>query len=285
MLCYAMLLLDRVHGRVHAVAALLTNSLCRRQVTGGLAAPSAILSRAFQELSNARLGFNSAMKIASTPFPFPYAQQTVVLVLVLMFTTPLAVAAFVPSAGLAFTLTFFTVGGFHALAEISFELEAPFGGHANELPLELMHDQYNRDLEALLDPQGLGATFTTSRWQAELDGSAATERRSDRSAAEAEAAARRGSRQGPGTLRRLDQQQLFIGEDLDEQSCRSKSVTSMGKARDVEEGGGGLGQKYGANHKISSVVPEDAQTPTDVDRMYGNAVLGRDNTLRNLGRP
>ena len=40
--------------------------------------PPPILSRVYQELSNAMLGFNSAMKVATTPFPFPYAQLNVI---------------------------------------------------------------------------------------------------------------------------------------------------------------------------------------------------------------
>ena len=53
-----------------------------RQREGGVAVPPPILSRVYQELSNAMLGFNSAMKVATTPFPFPYAQLNVIQVLV-----------------------------------------------------------------------------------------------------------------------------------------------------------------------------------------------------------
>eukprot|EP00326_Haptolina_ericina_P017329 CAMPEP_0181196446 /NCGR_PEP_ID=MMETSP1096-20121128/15472_1 /TAXON_ID=156174 ORGANISM="Chrysochromulina ericina, Strain CCMP281" /NCGR_SAMPLE_ID=MMETSP1096 /ASSEMBLY_ACC=CAM_ASM_000453 /LENGTH=418 /DNA_ID=CAMNT_0023286211 /DNA_START=27 /DNA_END=1283 /DNA_ORIENTATION=+ len=145
--------LEGSQEHVHHTLSWVVRMITKRQAGGGLKVPPPILSRVYQELSNAYLAFNGAAKIAATPFPFPYAQVAVVQILVLMITIPIIVATFCADAPIfASGLTAVTVGGFHAIVEISYELEAPFSAHANAIPLKLMHDQFNRQLESLLQP-------------------------------------------------------------------------------------------------------------------------------------
>jgi len=125
-----------------------------------VAVPPPILSRVYQELSNAMLGFNSAMKVATTPFPFPYAQLNVIQVCMLVATCPLIVAAFTESSYLSFLLTALTVMGFQGLTEVACDLESPFVSSANELPLNVMHDRFNRNLELLLSPAYISHNYS-----------------------------------------------------------------------------------------------------------------------------
>jgi len=131
-----------------------------RQREGGVAVPPPILSRVYQELSNAMLGFNSAMKVAESPFPFPYAQLNVIQVWLLVATCPLIVAAFTESSNLSFVLTALTVMGFQGLTEVACDLESPFVSSANELPLNVMHDRFNRQLELLLTPAYISHNYS-----------------------------------------------------------------------------------------------------------------------------
>ena len=147
---------------VHHTLSWVVRMITKRQAGGGLKVPPPILSRVYQELSNAYLAFNGAAKIAATPFPFPYAQVAVVQILVLMITIPIIVATFCADAPIfASGLTAVTVGGFHAIVEISYELEAPFSAHANAIPLKLMHDQFNRQLESLLQCASLSPSSSS----------------------------------------------------------------------------------------------------------------------------
>jgi predicted membrane chloride channel (bestrophin family) len=153
-------LLRKCEDPTHMVASWMIRGITVRQREGGVSVPPPILSRVYQELSNAMLGYNSALKVSATPFPFPYAQLNQLQVVAMIFTCPMIVAAFTESYVLAAVLTGLTVLGFQGLAEVACELESPFSSHSNELPLNMMHDHFNRQLEALLCPAYISHNYS-----------------------------------------------------------------------------------------------------------------------------
>jgi len=69
-------LLRNCEDPTHMVASWMIRGITVRQREGGVSVPPPILSRVYQELSNAMLGYNNALKVATTPFPFPYVCAT-----------------------------------------------------------------------------------------------------------------------------------------------------------------------------------------------------------------
>ncbi|HBF26304.1 MAG TPA: hypothetical protein DDW61_00785, partial [Actinobacteria bacterium] len=69
-------LLRKCEDPTHMVASWMIRGITVRQREGGVSVPPPILSRVYQELSNAMLGYNNALKVATTPFPFPYVCAT-----------------------------------------------------------------------------------------------------------------------------------------------------------------------------------------------------------------
>ena len=78
----------------------------------------------------------------------------------MIFTCPMIVAAFTESYMLAAVLTGLTVLGFQGLAEVACELESPFSSHSNELPLNMLHHHFNRQLEGLLCPAYISHNYS-----------------------------------------------------------------------------------------------------------------------------
>ena len=70
------------------------------------------------------------------------------------------VAAFTESSYLSFLLTALTVMGFQGLTEVACDLESPFVKSANELPLNVMHHDFNRQLELLLSPAYISHNYS-----------------------------------------------------------------------------------------------------------------------------
>ena len=78
----------------------------------------------------------------------------------MIFTCPMILAAFTESYMLAAVLTGLTVLGFQGLAEVACELESPFSSHSNELPLNMLHHHFNRQLEGLLCPAYISHNYS-----------------------------------------------------------------------------------------------------------------------------
>lgn len=117
--------------------------LLREQLRGafGAVAPP-IVSRLPQFLSDGHLWYGNAQKIARVPFPFPHAQMATLWVHVCLFLIPvLLLAKVAPWFGLV--LNFLTVLLLAGLNELSKELESPFRGIPNDLPLNLFQAQFN----------------------------------------------------------------------------------------------------------------------------------------------
>mmetsp|Transcript_41279 Transcript_41279/g.90050 ORF Transcript_41279/g.90050 Transcript_41279/m.90050 type:complete len:476 (-) Transcript_41279:85-1512(-) len=114
-----------------------------------LLTPPPILSRCFQEISNASFGFNQAWKIARVPFPFPFAQILSLTLIGLVMITPFAIDQFTQSVVLTPIFSALVVMGYMGLNMIAVELENPFGGDANDLPLQDVHNAFIEVLEDL----------------------------------------------------------------------------------------------------------------------------------------
>jgi ion channel-forming bestrophin family protein len=87
-------------------------------------------------------------RIRNTPIPFSYSSYVKQFVLVFALVLPFALAKdFGYGAVIASMLTFFATMGLELLAE---EVENPFGGDANDLPLEDITATITRDVHAVL---------------------------------------------------------------------------------------------------------------------------------------
>ncbi|KAI8466896.1 MAG: hypothetical protein J3K34DRAFT_432097 [Monoraphidium minutum] len=135
--------------RPHLVAAWLQEVLVKRHAEGGLAVPTPVLARAYQLLSDAMSGYEQCRKIAATPFPFPWAQFMIVVLLVFTLSFPLLVVGFIRSNLLAVFMSSITVGTYWATSEVAREIEDPFWGEPNSMPLASMQHQVNRTLLTL----------------------------------------------------------------------------------------------------------------------------------------
>lgn len=122
--------------------------LSRETLAGsfGKVAPP-ILSRLYQYMSDAMLGYHQARKIAFIPFPFPHAQLTSLFIIVMMILMPLLVLSFTDDIVTASVLNFFCVVCFSGLHEVALILEKPFQNAPNDIPLNRFQAMFN---EALL---------------------------------------------------------------------------------------------------------------------------------------
>mmetsp|Transcript_6376 Transcript_6376/g.15879 ORF Transcript_6376/g.15879 Transcript_6376/m.15879 type:complete len:528 (+) Transcript_6376:94-1677(+) len=110
---------------------------------GSVAPP--IVSRLQQYSSDGHLWYNAARKMSYIPFPFPHAQMAALFVIASTVLMP-ALMLSKTAASFGFVLNFLTVLLFAGLNEISKELEFPFRGMPNDLPLNLFQAQFNEAL-------------------------------------------------------------------------------------------------------------------------------------------
>lgn len=110
-----------------------------------------IMSRAFQQLGDGYTNLIDAQKITDIPFPFPFAQMVTLLLMVASLVTPCICAFNIESKFAAGGFTFLSVFGFWSLNYIAGEIERPFGDDANDLPIDALQCEMNRDLKVLLD--------------------------------------------------------------------------------------------------------------------------------------
>eukprot|EP01066_Platyproteum_vivax_P007354 Platyproteum_vivax@DN2850_c0_g1_i1.p1 len=139
---------ERPYMVFHWINVLLIN----RRTAGGLCAAPPIVSRMFHELSDGMLYFNQACKIDDTPFPFPYIQLLQLCNWCLTFFAPIVLSCFVKNLGLAISLTVLGVGGYWAMHEAAADMESPFGGRSNDLPLPELHDDFLKRVQVFLTP-------------------------------------------------------------------------------------------------------------------------------------
>merc|ERR1712032_808513 len=115
-----------------------------------LVIPPPILSRVYQTISRGFVNLLNAKKITDTRFPFPYAQLLAMFLLMHVILTPITVSNLVEHKMWSALFTFIPVFGMFALHHIAVELENPFGGDPNDLPLAHFQTEMNRCLLMLL---------------------------------------------------------------------------------------------------------------------------------------
>ncbi|KAL7547054.1 hypothetical protein ACHAWF_010376 [Thalassiosira exigua] len=124
----------------------LNEFIIREQQHGSLGATAPpIVSRLQQYSSDGHLWYNAARKMSYVPFPFPHAQLTAMFEIVSLFVIPCLMLS-KTEVWFGLILNFFTVMLFSGLNELSKELEYPFRGMPNDLPLNLFQAQFNEAL-------------------------------------------------------------------------------------------------------------------------------------------
>lgn len=120
------------------------------QQNGLLAVSPPICTRAFQELSNGTLHFETMRCIAETQLPFPYSQVISVLLLLHLPYTVIVMNTLTSNPVLAGTYAAIGVFLVWALTFISTEIEQPFGDDLNDLPVRELQNMINANLLLLL---------------------------------------------------------------------------------------------------------------------------------------
>lgn len=109
---------------------------------GTLDAPPPIVSRVFQEVSNGKLGFNQAHKVAMVPFPFPFAQMVSLLLCLLYLLFPFYIELFTLNKYFSPVLCLFIPVCYCGLNCVAVELEEPFGNDWNDVDLETRQEEF-----------------------------------------------------------------------------------------------------------------------------------------------
>ena len=134
---------------VRAMVQRICRTVTTRQMAGGVIAPSPLVSRIFQELSNGMLGYENCTKIKEVPVPFAYVQYNALLLLTFAIITPVAVAGFTRNVVLSVFISILIVGSFGAMWLVTNELEDPFGSDDNDLPLVRYHDVFAQSINEM----------------------------------------------------------------------------------------------------------------------------------------
>lgn len=137
---------NRVEVIIHMIQVLIVEKL----ESGVLKIPPPILSRVFQTLSRGQVNLANCKKITYTLFPFPYAQVIAFLLILFSIGTPFVMASILEHAHWAFVYTAIPVFGLWSLNYIAGELEIPFGGDDNDLPLEDFQHHMNKSMLMLI---------------------------------------------------------------------------------------------------------------------------------------
>ena len=142
--------LNRSHNACHTVLCWLTSTVARRYKTD-VFVDAPITSRIFHELNQGHMAFMEAHALTSTPYPLPLAQMTNFVTFIFTFLlAPIQFAATVENLVWATGLNFFCTLLFMGVSEVARELEDPFVGQPNDLPLSFLHADLNLALIDLI---------------------------------------------------------------------------------------------------------------------------------------
>jgi len=146
-------LYSRVQAAKHRpqVVCQMVQSLIVNQISSGvLNIPPPILTRAFQEQSNAMIQFHEVCTCRQVPFPLPFVIVSEVLLIVHWIATPFFMGywcqGFPSAAGYTFMVSF-TLWTLHG---VSMELDNPFSCSTNALNTRFLQEQLNEQLVTLL---------------------------------------------------------------------------------------------------------------------------------------
>ena len=130
-------------------------------------APSPLVSRVYQELSNGLIAYNMATKMKEVPVPFAYVQFNALLLQLFSVITPIAVACFTRNIVVSVLIAVTVVGGFGAMWLVANELEDPFGADDNDLPLVEYHEHFVKSVYAVIYAPWMPAdqwTVSSGKW-------------------------------------------------------------------------------------------------------------------------
>ena len=164
--------LKRSHNACHTVLCWLTSTVARRYKADIFVDPP-ITSRIFHELNQGHMAFMEAHAVTCTPYPLPLAQMTNLVTLVFtMMLAPIQFAATIENPFWASGLSTFCTLLFLGVSECARELEDPFVGQPNDLPLSFLHAELNLGLIDLIKepwPHRRSQGDTTAQKQARAE--------------------------------------------------------------------------------------------------------------------
>eukprot|EP00451_Oxyrrhis_marina_P019134 CAMPEP_0204342208 /NCGR_PEP_ID=MMETSP0469-20131031/23963_1 /ASSEMBLY_ACC=CAM_ASM_000384 /TAXON_ID=2969 /ORGANISM="Oxyrrhis marina" /LENGTH=501 /DNA_ID=CAMNT_0051327073 /DNA_START=54 /DNA_END=1559 /DNA_ORIENTATION=- len=141
--------LETSPNKVMSLMNWITEAVMVQKEKGHLKTPEPILSRCFQELGIGMRGYYQSRKIAQIPFPYPFAQMLAMTLVGSTVLTPVAMDMFTQDVTFTVILTFVVTLGFWGLNQLAVELEDPYGGEANDLPLASVHNEFVQLIEDL----------------------------------------------------------------------------------------------------------------------------------------
>mmetsp|Transcript_97781 Transcript_97781/g.174215 ORF Transcript_97781/g.174215 Transcript_97781/m.174215 type:complete len:380 (+) Transcript_97781:107-1246(+) len=112
-----------------------------------------ILARVLQELSAGLIALASVRQIREISFPFPYAQILSGMMALHWLISPVFAALSVTTPLWAFISCFLVSMSLWSLLYIALELDQPFGDDYNDLPLKLVHNEFNKCLLLTIRPE------------------------------------------------------------------------------------------------------------------------------------
>jgi hypothetical protein len=135
-------LLDVASDKVNTVYYWVIQGVIEEIRAKSLDTPPPIVSRFFQEISNGKMGFRQAHKVAMVPFPFPFAQMVSLLLMIVYFVMPLYIECFTMNRIFTPFLCFTIPVCYCGLNRVAVELEEPFGTDWNDVDIEVRHEEF-----------------------------------------------------------------------------------------------------------------------------------------------
>ncbi|CAK0834480.1 unnamed protein product, partial [Prorocentrum cordatum] len=141
--------------RPQVVCQMIQNLIVDQISNGVLSIPAPILTRAFQEQSNAMIQFHEVRSCSEVPFPFPFVIREVLLI-VHWVVTPFFMGYWCPGIASAAFYTLVVTLTLWSLHGISMELDNPFGRDSNDIAVQFLQEQLNQQLVTVLIESELG---------------------------------------------------------------------------------------------------------------------------------
>eukprot|EP00930_Biecheleria_cincta_P016819 TRINITY_DN13558_c0_g1_i1.p1 TRINITY_DN13558_c0_g1~~TRINITY_DN13558_c0_g1_i1.p1 ORF type:complete len:499 (-),score=52.17 TRINITY_DN13558_c0_g1_i1:33-1529(-) len=142
--------LNSAPDKVEIILQWIQRSMVLSMHTGVLPVAPPILSRAFQEVSRGIVNLQNARKIADFPYPYPLAQISMILQLIHWIMIPVSTSLALPRTW-AVLFSFFSIFVLWCIHFNALDLEFPFGTRVNDLPMDLMQQDWNKSICMLLD--------------------------------------------------------------------------------------------------------------------------------------
>eukprot|EP00933_Yihiella_yeosuensis_P073488 TRINITY_DN821_c0_g1_i1.p1 TRINITY_DN821_c0_g1~~TRINITY_DN821_c0_g1_i1.p1 ORF type:complete len:360 (-),score=66.83 TRINITY_DN821_c0_g1_i1:67-1146(-) len=124
----------------------LNRLIVNAQADGTLMAPPPIAGRAFLEISRGKVEYQGLRNLATVPFPFPYAQLITAGMIMHWIITPLLASQYIHARLWCFVACFFVSLILWSLVFIAYQIDNPLGDDHNDLPVQEIMMDFNRQL-------------------------------------------------------------------------------------------------------------------------------------------